>query len=111
MGLFFELLLAAFAVFGVWCALRLAIEAWCSSPCITLTVCVSDEQTVACLGALICEARAHLACRRGSSIAVLYDRRLLDGERIPDAVLCVCRRHGARCYIADGVAEMNNETK
>jgi hypothetical protein len=71
---------------------------------------VSDEQTVACLGALICEARAHLACRRGG-IAVLYDRRLLDGESIPDAVLCVCRRHGARCYIADGVAEIENETK
>lgn len=111
MGLFFELLLAAFAVFGVWCALRLAIEAWCSSPCITLTVCVSDEKTAACLGALIREARAHLSGRRGSSIAVLYDRRLLDGESIPDAVLFVCRRHGVRCYIVDGVAEMNNETK
>ena len=111
MGLFFELLLAAFAVFGVWCALRLAIEGWCASPCITQAIYVSDEQTAACLGALIREARAHLACRRGSSIAVLYDRRLLDGERVPDAVLCVCRRHGVRCYIVDGVAEMNNETK
>ena len=108
MGLFFELLLAALAVFGLWCALRLAIEAWCSSPCITMAIRISDEQTAACLGALLKEAKTGLSCRRGSSIAVLYDRSLLDGEGIPAAVLCVCRRHGAVCYVVDGTA--SNET-
>lgn len=104
MGLFFELVLAAFAVFGLWCAMRLVIEAWCSSPCITPAITVSDEQTAAGLGALIKEAKANLSWRRGSRITVLYDRRLLDGEDVPDAVLCVCRRHGAVCYIVDGSA-------
>ena len=102
MELFFELLLAALAVFGLWCALRLLAETWFSSRFVMMAVEVSDEDAKASLWQLLEETRANLSCRRGSHIVVLYDRSLLQDGALPSAVRGACRRFGARCYIIDG---------
>lgn len=102
MELFFDLLLAALAVFGLWCALRLVTEALCSSRNVTVAVEVLDSQAGEALGQLLLEARANLSCRRGRPIVVLYGRHLLENGRLPPAAQCACRRYGARCYIVDG---------
>ncbi len=110
MGLFFELLLAALAVFGLWCALRLVTEALCSSRNVTVAVEVLDATARDALCALLREARANLSCRRGSTVAVLYDRSLLESGELPPAVRGACRRYGARCYIIDA-ARADKENK
>lgn len=103
MELFFELLLAALAVFGLWCLLRLVTESLCSSQSVCMAVEVLDGTARDTLGALLWEARANLSCRRGSTVVVLYDRALLEDGELPKNVACACRRYGARCYIVDSV--------
>ena len=105
MELFFELLLAALAVFGFWCAMRLLSEALFSSHCVSMAVEVLDESTKTSLWQLLEETRANLSCRRGSHIIVLYDRSLLEDGALPPAVRAACRRYGARCYVIDGTVK------
>jgi hypothetical protein len=109
MELFFELLLAALAVFGLWCLLRLVTESLCSSQSVCMAVEVLDSAARDSLGALLREARANLSYRRGSTVVVFYDRALLeDGGALPENVACICRRYGARCYIVDGAVRDDN---
>ena len=101
MELFFEILIAALAVFGLWCAMRLMAElAFCSNE-VTLAVCVLDSETKDSLGALLEQARAVLSYRRRVPIAVLYAASLLENGDIPEDVKQTARAFGARCYVVD----------
>lgn len=105
MELFFELLLCAFAVFGLWCALRLGSESLFLSRQIAPSVMIRTVEDVRGACGLLREARATLSCRRGETIVVLCDERLTDRGRPPEILTAACRRHGARCF----VVAMNEE--
>ena len=99
MGLFFEIMTCAMAVFGVWCALRLVSEACFASREIRLSVTVRSPQDVARLDGLLAEARVLLSARRGRSIVVLCDAALAEQGRAPAAIERACRRGGAVCCL------------
>jgi hypothetical protein len=76
MGLFFEIFLAAMAVFGLWCALCLIAQSVLSSRCIGTVIEVCDRETAARLPALLEEVRHAPFARRGTPIVVLYGEEL-----------------------------------
>ena len=76
MELFFEIFLAAMAVFGLWCALCLVALTALSSRCIGTVIEVYDRETAARLPALLEEVRHTPFARRGAPVVVLYSRQL-----------------------------------
>ncbi len=105
MELFFEILLAVFAVFGLWCAMRLITQAILCSSCITMAVTVSDREAEQELQTLLEQARAMLSYRRRMRIVVLYRSALLEQGVIPPEQMAVIQRFGAVCHIVDRAAE------
>lgn len=99
MELFFELLLCAFAVFGLWCAMRLICESLFLTRQIAPSVMIRTVADVSRACILLRETKATLSCRRGETIVVLCDERLTDRGQPPDALAAACRRHGARCFV------------
>lgn len=99
MGLFFEIMTCAMAVFGVWCALRLLSEACFASREIRLSVTLRTAGDVARLEGLLAEARVLLSARRGSRIVVLCDTALAEQGKVPAALEAACRRNGALCCL------------
>lgn len=99
--LFFDILLAALAVFGLWCVMRLATEAALGEQQICLCVKVTNRQDEQRLDALLEQARLMLSYRRRSGLMVLYERSLTEQGSIPEWVLALARRYGARCAVVD----------
>jgi hypothetical protein len=76
MELFFEVFLAAMAVFGLWCALCLIAQPLLASRCIGTVIEVYDRQTAARLPSLLEEVRHAPFARRRAPIVVLYSEQL-----------------------------------
>ena len=100
MGLFFEIMCCALAVFGAWCVLRLVSEALFSSRRIRPSITVFTPQDLARLCSDLGEARVLLSSRRGEPIVVLCDQSLAPDGSPPLELLAACRRHGAVCCVA-----------
>ena len=101
MELFFEILLAACAVFGLWCAMRLITEALICSPHITVAVRVFDCEAAQHLQVLLEQARETMSYRRRMRVVVLYDRALLEDGVVPCEQLAIMRRFCAACHVVD----------
>ena len=76
MELFFEIFLAAFAVFGLWCALCLAAQSLFASRCVGTVIEVFDRETAANLPMLLEEVRHAPFARRRAPLIVLYSEEL-----------------------------------
>ena len=76
MELFFEIFLAAFAVFGLWCALCLAAQSLFASRCVGTLIEVFDRKTAANLPMLLEEVRHAPFARRRAPLIVLYSEEL-----------------------------------
>ena len=107
--LFFDILMAALAVFGLWCLIRLSVEWLACSNAVGLTVRVLDKETENQLDDLLRQARAMLGWRWRAGIDVLYSRSLCEDGHIPPCVLATARRHGARCWPVDTDMNKSNE--
>ena len=76
MELFFEIFLAAFAVFGLWCALQLVAQSLFASRCVGTVIEVFDRKTAANLPMLLEEVRHAPFARRRAPLVVLYSAEL-----------------------------------
>ena len=85
MELFFEVFMAAMAVFGLWCALRLLSEALLGSRSIGTVIEITDEKTAARLPELLEEVRNLPFGQRGKPLIVLYSADLSLQYGTPDA--------------------------
>ena len=85
MELFFEVFMAAMAVFGLWCALRLLTEALLGSRAIGTVIEIVDEKTAARLPELLEEARNLPFGQRGKPLIVIYSADLSLQYGTPDA--------------------------
>ena len=103
MGLFFEILLCAFAVFGLWCAMRLLCEACLGSKSIRMAIVIDSPERAAELPQLIDEARAYLSCRRGDGLVVLCDAALGENGEIPPLLTACCQGYGVPCRLVGRV--------
>ena len=100
MELFFEILLAAFAVFGLWCAIRLLAQSLFSSRSVGTVIEVFDRETAAHLPMLLEEVRhAPFACRR-APLVVLYSSELCLAYGEPcEAERELIERYGGRWFV------------
>ena len=108
MELFFEILFAACAVFGLWCAMQLALQALVGSPYLTIAVRLTDAEAAQQLWVLLEQAQAMLSYRRRMHIVVLYDRSLLENGRVSPGQEAIMRHFGAVCHVVDGKSEAND---
>lgn len=76
MELFFEILVAAFAVFGAWCTIRLTAQALFSSRCIGTVIEIFDRTAAANLPMLLEEVRHAPFAQRRAPLIVLYSAEL-----------------------------------
>jgi len=110
MELFFEIFLAAMAVFGLWCALCLVAQSLLASRCIGTVIEIVDRETAARLPSLLEEARHAPFARRRAPIVVLYSEQLClqwgEPGREERELLSY---YGARWAIADVVADKENK--
>ena len=99
MELFFEISLAAFAVFGLWCAIRLVAQLLFASHCIGTVIEVFDRKTAANLPMLLEEVRHAPFARRRAPVIVLYSDELCLTYGEPSvAERELIARYGARWY-------------
>ena len=76
MELFFEIFMAAMAVFGLWCAVSLIAQSLLSSRGIGTVIEVYDRDTAGRLPGLLEEVRHAPFARRRAPIVVLYSKEL-----------------------------------
>jgi len=76
MELFFEVFLAAMAVFGLWCTVRLLAQSLLSSRCIGTVIEIADRESAARLPLLLEEVRHAPFARRRAPVVVLYSREM-----------------------------------
>jgi hypothetical protein len=76
------------AVFGLWCAIKLPIEAFCSSGRVVAAIELRNQKDAELLDVLLHEARSAFFRKGMRRIVVLIDASLLDGvigkEGVPD---------------------------
>ncbi len=87
MELFFEILIAVLAVFGLWCAIRLLADAAFGSRRIGTVIYVSDEATARELPELLQQARHAPFRKRGETLLVLYEEQYLCAQGEPSTAL------------------------
>ena len=105
MGLFFEIMIAALAVFGLWCLLRLGAEACFCSSRISVSLVLEQEEDVDAISDLLSQARSLLSCRRKTTITVVCTRQLLQSCGRAAYLRCVCERYGARLILKEEDSE------
>lgn len=100
MELFFEILIAALAVFGFWCLLRLISDTWLVSPQICMAIDLTEPDE-ACVSALLDRTERLLSCRRGRPILVVCRREW--AERVAEEcdIEALLGRHGARLCVLE----------
>ena len=102
MELFFEIVVAALAVFGLWCALRLLAQGVLGSRCIGTVIEVSDTETAARLPALLEEVRYAPFGQRRAPLIVLYSADLCLEYGAPDEYEQQLIAHfGGRWYVVE----------
>lgn len=96
MELFFELLIAALAVFGLWCLLHLMTETLFVSRHVTVAVDLTEARDE-CPDALLSQAARMLSCRRGQAVLLVCTREWAR----ENGAGALCERHGARLCIVE----------
>ena len=105
MELFFEIFLAAMAVFGLWCVMCLVAQSLFSSRNIGVVIEIFQEETADRLMDLLEETRHAPLSRRNAPLAVLYDEDL---ARPTAAEIAMIERLGGQWYV---VKTTENHTK
>ena len=98
MGLFFEILIAALCVFGLWCLLRLCAEALFVSRRVTTAILLRGRDDVEELASLISQARTMLSYRKGCRVVILCDYKLLEDEALKAHILSLCEHCDAELW-------------
>ena len=102
MELFFEIFLAAMAVFGLWCAVSLIAQSLLSSRSIGTVIEVYDRETAGRLPLLLEEVRHAPFARRHAPVVVLYSKELCAAYGPPGQEERECMAHyGARWAIVE----------
>ena len=96
MELFFELLIATLAVFGLWCLIHLLTETFLVSRHITVAVDMTEESE-ACPDALLSQATRMLSCRRGQAVLLVCTREWA----CENEAKTLAERHGARLCVVE----------
>ncbi len=102
MELFFEIFLAAMAVFGLWCAMCLIAQSLLSSRNIGVVIEVFDESAAQNLPALLNEVRTSPLSRRHQPVAVLYSEELCLSHARPNVQdRAMIAQQGAQWYVVN----------
>ncbi len=102
MGLFSEIMLCMFAVFGLWCLLHLVIDTWLGSREIGRVIIVCRASAVRNLPQLLEEVKRIPFGRRREPLIVLYDRSLCGESGMPpDSICAMIARAGGVWYVTD----------
>ena len=100
MELFFELLIAALAVFGLWCLIHLLAETFLVSRRITLAVDLT-ETVDACPEVLLSQAARMLSCRRGQTVLLICTREWA----CENEAEALAERYGARLCVVESIPQ------
>lgn len=97
---------ALFAAFGLYCAMRMLVEALFSSDRIAVAIEVETHGDAEELDMLLHEARVVFGRRRGTRLIVLLSSALMDGTlgtgtELTPACEELLDRYGAECYLMD----------
>jgi hypothetical protein len=98
MGLFFELLIAALAVFGLWCLLHLIVESLLTSRHITVAVDLR-EPSGECADELLTQGARMLSCRRGQTVLLICTREWA----CENGAEALAERYGARLCVVESI--------
>ena len=102
MELFFEIFMAAMAVFGLWCAVSLIAQSLLSSRSIGTVIEIYDRETAGRLPLLLEEVRHAPFARRHAPVVVLYSKELCAAYGPPGQEERECMAHyGARWAIVE----------
>lgn len=109
MGLFFEIFLAAMAVFGLWCAICLLAQSLLSSRNIGVVIKIFDKETADRLSDLLEETSHAPLSRSNAPLVVLYSEEVCFAQARPTAAeVSLIERQGGEWYV---VNVKNNDKK
>ena len=112
MELFFEVFVAAMAVFGLWCALQLLAQSLLGSRAVGTVIEVFDKETAARLPSLLEQVRHTPFGQRRAPIVVLYGAELCLKYGTPGAEERELIAHfGGHWYIVEPKAKETNAGK
>ena len=102
----FEVILAAFAVFGFYCAIRTVGEFFLPLRPLSGAVKLYEESQVRELDILLQSARGSFSARRRNRIVVLISAALMQGcmgygEVLRPEIEALLRRYDADCFVVD----------
>ena len=100
-----EVLAAMFAVFGFYCAMRMAVDLLWKPSQICIAVTVQNKKDAEMLDVLLHEAYSAFF-RKGRRIVVLLSAELMDGtvgvgEELLEKYSDLLQSYGAECYLID----------
>ena len=90
---------AAFAVFGLICAVKMLVDFWFPLKQVAVTVEVQTKEDADVLEMLMNEARSAFFRKGGTRLVVLLAEELTEDGEIPEAVVVILERYGAECYL------------
>ena len=102
----FDVVMAALAVFGFYCAIKTIGEWWLTPDGLCVAVSVCDEAAANRLDVLLHEAQRSLLRRGKMRIVVLFSADLMQGcagygEILRPDIEELVRRYGADCYVVE----------
>ena len=102
----FEIFLAAFAVIGFYCILKLVAELLFPSDCLDVAVRIYDEEQVERLDIILNIAASKGYRHRGEGIVVLISSRLMQGtmgygEVLRPELEALLRHYNADCFVVN----------
>ena len=109
----FEIILAAFAVFGFYCAIRTVGELFLPVRPLSVAIKLYEEGQVSKLDILLQSARGSFFARRRNRIVVLISASLMQGcmgygEVLRPEIEALLRRYDADCFVVELSREREN---
>lgn len=98
-SLFFFVLVAVLAAFGLACAIQLIVESCFPLQQIFVAVEIQNETDVEMLELLLQEARNGWIHRKSARVVVLLSETLLKSGRIPNEILKQLKKYDVDCYL------------
>ena len=98
-SLFFSVLVAVLAAFGLACAIQLIVESCFPLQQILVMTEIKTRADTELLELLLREAKTCFIRRNSSRVGVLLSDRLCENGEIPEEILKLLKKYDAECYL------------